>query len=206
MNDYLNVAQQPGEQLKARPWCRYWARTVDYGLYSWFVGVVTFISVFVVVFMGAMLTKDAPSPTVWVFIILGFVVFIILLMVISFFLEAFFISRWGATPGKWLFKTRVTHADGSLLTYGEALIRSVQVLFFGMGLCVPFVSLVAHIWACIKLMDTGTTRWDEVRHYKVATGDVGVFRYIIGICIALSYTFFSTLLQVISKLAQYSSQ
>lgn len=41
--------------------------------------------------------------------------------------ETFFLSLFGATPGKWLFGISVLHHDGSRLTFRTALYRSVSV-------------------------------------------------------------------------------
>nr|WP_296747815.1 RDD family protein [Thioalkalivibrio sp.] len=47
------------------------------------------------------------------------------------------ISRLATTPGKWVFSIRVTHPDGSLLSFEQALRRSDMVWAKGLGAATP---------------------------------------------------------------------
>ncbi|MHC4824188.1 MAG: RDD family protein [Planctomycetota bacterium] len=77
------------------------------------------------------------------------------------FAEAFFISRWGMTPGKWIFRIRVVHQENRLLTYGEALRRGFQVLAQGMFFGIPPMVFLFEGLAFKELVDTGETQWDK---------------------------------------------
>ncbi|MDA1259526.1 MAG: RDD family protein, partial [Planctomycetota bacterium] len=78
-------------------------------------------------------------------------------------IEAFCISRWGMTPGKWIYRVRVVHSDGRFLTYGEALTRALQVFTKGMAFGLPGVQLIAMALAMKELTETGATPWDRNR-------------------------------------------
>lgn len=77
------------------------------------------------------------------------------------FFEAFCISRWGMTPGKWIFRIRVVHGENRLLTYSEALRRAFQVLAQGMFFGIPPMVFLFEGLAFKELVDTGETQWDK---------------------------------------------
>ena len=75
--------------------------------------------------------------------------------------EAWFLARYGATPGKWAFGLRVLHPDGSRLTFAEAWRRAAMVWALGLGLGLPVLQLILSALAWKDLSDTGTTVWDR---------------------------------------------
>lgn len=77
------------------------------------------------------------------------------------FLEAFFLSRWGMTPGKWIFRIRVVHQENRFLTYGEALKRAFQVLMQGQFFGIPPMNIIFQALAYRELVDTDSTQWDR---------------------------------------------
>ena len=77
------------------------------------------------------------------------------------FFEAFCLSRWGMTPGKWIFRIRVVHSENRLLSYGEALRRAFQVLAQGMFFGIPPMVFLFEGLAFKELVDTGDTQWDK---------------------------------------------
>jgi len=89
------------------------------------------------------------------------------------FIEPVFLSRNGMTPGKWLFRVRIIHAENRFLTYGEGLKRTAQVVAMGMGLGLPIVSLVMLALAYRELTVTGSTPWDRKGSVDVQYGARG---------------------------------
>lgn len=79
-------------------------------------------------------------------------------------IEAWCLSRWGMTPGKWIYRVRVVHPDGRFLTFGEAFARSVQVFAKGMAIGLPGVQMITMALAMKELNETGSTAWDRGRY------------------------------------------
>ncbi|MDA0666303.1 MAG: RDD family protein [Planctomycetota bacterium] len=150
----MGVGQSSSEHsMRTRlGWNRFLARLIDYYLLmmllSLFITVDKSAEVSMVnVFMGAILT----------FGILGFV-------------ESWLISKWGMTPGKWIFRIRVVHQENRLLSYSEALRRTFQVLVQGMCLGIPPMNLLFQGLAFKEYLDHGTTAWDQRNHCLVQHG------------------------------------
>ena len=72
--------------------------------------------------------------TLWMLLLpaLGFTMFL---------LEPLLLSRFGTTPGKWLFGLRVTSPDGRKLTYAEGRERTAYLFWYGIRLNLPFFRL-----------------------------------------------------------------
>ena len=152
----------PADQIlvhtKPRPWVRFFARQVDYML----IGSA----------LGVMIAESAPHMLGMPRLILGMVV-----MINWVFIEAYLLSSWGSTPGKWLLASRVGKPGAKRLTYGEALWRSYRVLLRGLGFGIPIVSLITQISAFSELRRNGETSWDRdgnatVMHGKLRVGGV----------------------------------
>jgi len=110
------------------------------------------------------------------------------------FVEAFCLSKWGMTPGKWIFRIRVVHEENRLLTYGEALRRTFQVVTQGMCLGLPPMNLLFQGLAFKEYVDSGTTAWDrrirsEVQHAPMRSLHLGV-------AIGVSFMIFSWIAQL----------
>lgn len=74
--------------------------------------------------------------------------------------EAFCLSTFGTTLGKWILGIRVEHADGRRLTFNEAATRAGLVLYRGEGLLIPIYNIVRN-WKSYKaVMDGVPTEWD----------------------------------------------
>ncbi len=75
-------------------------------------------------------------------------------------IEALFISRLRATPGKWIFGIHITNQSGENLSFEQALKRVWLVIFQGQALGLPLISFVTQTFAFFRLKNTGTTLWD----------------------------------------------
>jgi uncharacterized RDD family membrane protein YckC len=149
-----------------RPWVRYFARMLDMCL---------LLSVFWIICLIIELRIQLYASFV----------FFMILRVIWLFVEPVFLSQWGATPGKLLLRTRVTHQNGVFLTYNEALRRSVNVWFRGEGLSIPVVSLVTIIIAYNRITKNGITTWDKAESFLVKHSRIGAARIMVFIVVML---------------------
>ena len=156
---------------QVRPWVRYWARSIDFMCYCVFAGVV--------------LAFTWPAVLAIHQILFG-----MLLLFVYVFIEAAVLAVWGTTPGKALFRVRLQKSDGSKLTYKDALNRSIRVWMQGEGGGIPVLSLIMQIMAYNRLLNKGTTTWDEtgkftVSHQVIGTGRIGIIVLIFSVFILL---------------------
>lgn len=142
---------------------RYLARLVDIGAF----GLVAMSAVFLVLYTlapdtGARLTQALGSTP-------GRSLDLFLTVALSSLLAALPLGLTGSTLGKWLFGIRVVDADGHPIGVALALRREWRVLWQGLAMGLPLVSLVTLGLAYRRLVRVGRTRWDEaldlhVRH------------------------------------------
>jgi uncharacterized RDD family membrane protein YckC len=153
---------------KVHPWYRFWARHVDYLLFGVVLAIVL-----------AFLYPDALKiPEI------GFSALCVFLWV---FVEAFFLSTWGTTPGKWLCSTIVRDANSKKLTYSVALSRCFNVWIRGVGFGLPIVMLITQIVAHNKLTSQGITTWDSEGNFKVTHVKVNPVKVVFVILIYALY-------------------
>ena len=148
-----NAAEAPGQEGEPelpkgarrvylpRPWRRLLARLVDMSLYA--VVLLGVLRLFRVPY-DAVLTPGHP------FFWLPFV-----------FIESYLISQGGSTPGKTLMGIRVLClGNGACPNFRRAFLRSLLVFLFGMGLCMPPLSLIMPLVALFSVRARGITLWD----------------------------------------------
>ena len=157
---------------QARPWVRYWARMMDFFVFSILVGaVIGFI------YPAAMEINDT--------------IFGMILLAVYVFVEPLMLASWGTTPGKALLRVRLRRSDGKKLSYNDGLVRSLKVWIKGYGLGIPVVSLITLITAYHKLTENGITSWDSEGDFIVRHKRIGVLR---GTVAVLIFVFFSLLI------------
>jgi hypothetical protein len=152
-----DAAATKQEVNQVRPWVRYWARVFDIYLWSILAGFC----------VGAMSDFLPDSLTRMPDIGFG-----LLFLAVWIFVEALFISSFGWTPGKLLFKTAVETSDGELLSYDAALRRSTRVWWRGLAMGLPLISLATLLRSKSRLEKEGVASWDKdgdfvVMHDKV---------------------------------------
>ena len=156
--------------LQARPWVRYWARTIDLMLFSVLVGVL------LALVYPAALEINA----------LALAVTIVFLYV---FIEPFMLSSWGTTPGKALLNIRLRRIDGTRLNYIDALSRSFNVWIRGCGLGLPIVGILTHITGYTKLSKYGITSWDKDGAFRIDHKILGPGRVIACVATFAAFSF-----------------
>lgn len=124
--------------VSGQPWRRYFSRSIDTMLIVYIVPVIP------------------PNP-----VSLIDYKFSIATLITAMFVHAALQSTWGSTPGKAMMRYSVRNADGSKLSFEQALKREFKILFHGFGFGIPFLSTITQISAYTKLKKTGSTSWDE---------------------------------------------
>ena len=104
------------------PWQRFFARLLDAQIYR-------SLWVLILPALGFNMLKSSR----------GGVLFLELLTLGT--MEPLLLSRFGTTPGKWLFGLRVTSPDGRRLTYAEGRERTAYLFWYGIRLNLPFFRL-----------------------------------------------------------------
>lgn len=128
------------------PWRRFFARGLDLSL-------VALLSVAVLALLFRVNISRIPRLVHWLLGLLEWGIWIPV--------EGVLLSRFGATPGKWLLGIRVEHANGRRLTFSEAADRAWRVLGRGEGYTIPFYSIYRN-WKSYKaVMEGDGPEWDE---------------------------------------------
>lgn len=160
----------------ARPWMRYLARVLDCSVAN---GVLAFVAVQLGFVAPAVFTSEAAD-------FLTATGLLILSSYLWVFVEAWFLSRYGATPGKFLFNVRVVQEDGSLMTYRQALRRSLTVCLRGYGMGIFLLREMMSIMSFIALAQDGKTPWDEQQSLEVVHGGMKRSHWIMLFVVAIS--------------------
>jgi RDD family len=161
-----------------RPWVRYWARIFDILLFS-------LAAAFLIrLFASRSLPEKSSVQALEIFILFVWA-----------FVEAALLSAFGTTPGKWLFKVKLTPQDGSSIRYRAFLTRSLKVWWRGLGAGFPLVSIVTLAVAYSRLIRNSTTSWDReggfvVRHEQI--GPLRIFTAVMFFAAVFAFTFWST--------------
>ncbi len=131
-----------------RPWPRFWARLLDSQLiWMLVVGIGRLTGEFKI--LGTT-PEEAPG-----------LLFLLSITMAWAMIESFALSNWGTTPGKAILGIRVCHKDGSRPGYRASLQRSFMEAFFGWGLGLTIVMVLAWVISYFRLRQSGITVWDE---------------------------------------------
>ena len=110
---------------EVHPWRRWFARWIDYAALG---AVMSFLIIVVL--------RIRPVPGDFMNIVLAICYGFLFVP-----LEAFMLSKWGTTPGKYAMGIRLESIQGGRLTYLEALERAWSVLKDGTCFGIPFLEL-----------------------------------------------------------------
>jgi uncharacterized RDD family membrane protein YckC len=158
---------------QVRPWVRFFARLFDIQL-SFFI-TLPLLAVLVILVPGFDMLLNAVSESDIVDRIFTLMIELLVLA----FVEPHWISRYGFTPGKWLFKIKVISATGRHLTLSQAFARSLKVYVKGYSLGIPFLSLITLLLEGQRLHTKGNTSWDQEGEFKVLHENIGTMRWLI---------------------------
>jgi uncharacterized RDD family membrane protein YckC len=159
----VDPAPKPGQSAASRETFyirRFWARWLDLTLYSglWWLGLWA---------VGQDIEATLVNP--WV---------MFLRYVPWFALEAVLIHKYATTPGKWLLGLRVTNRNHSLLDLGEAIRRSLRVMFTGVGFGWSILAVFCQALSIFTARRLGDTLWDHTGGHQVTAESLNPFRII----------------------------
>lgn len=174
LNNYTDISQ-------IRPWVRFFARTIDYTIWIYsleYLFLFLFPNIYIYAFSQNIILRFLAST---------------LLYILWMFVEAFLLSKYGYTLGKWILKVRVTDKYGQKLTYINALKRAFGVFIFGTALEIPVLTMLASIISYTKLNENGITKWDRNAEIKVIHSEYSTLDAIITAIILLLPTIITIL-------------
>lgn len=141
--------------LPATPWRRFFADGFDVlvnGVTALFLLVMVLARVAPAVAVGFLQVLTSPA---------GEFVFAVAVCALAALLNAWWIARFGTTPGKALLGLRIRRADLSRLSFGLALNRQIRQVFLGNALGIVPMIFVTWIVGYVKLRRNGVTPWDR---------------------------------------------
>lgn len=160
--------------VQVRPWVRFWARSFDIYL---FVFPISFLLGFTIFFLLELMEiRVAAKNLSQLYVSIGIMTVFLLV-----FVEALLLSKFGTTPGKWLLKTKLTHASGEPISYSQAVSRSLKVWWRGLGGGLPFVQVITQSIAYRKLKRNAITSWDREGDFVVTHEHIGIPRTLVAI-------------------------
>lgn len=170
------LSAEPRVSSPSYPWRRYLARVIDFNLYLLLPELICLLYFHI---------NPNTQRGAIISYVCSFLAFGIMLL-----FEPTFLQFFGTTPGKWIFGLRVLNADGSKLSYDEALLRTWRVIVKGYGFCVPGYSIYC-LWKCYKLCKDGQEQdWDEFpicRRYTIR--DIKPWRAIVFLLVNTAIVF-----------------
>ncbi len=143
-----------------RPYRRFFARWFDVHLY--------FLLLCSVVRFSGYDRLDAMMPSWALFSLLLFVL-----------LEAIVLHLTKTTPGKFLLGLRVVGPEEEALSLRAALVRSLRAYILGLGLMVPLLTGICHVYCFWYLMRSKEAPWDAASQNRVRGTRLLPFRIVV---------------------------
>jgi uncharacterized RDD family membrane protein YckC len=136
---YLQRVREGGQPIGGRRYAGFWIRfaaaMID-GVILDIILVILLIPMMALVGgTAALIDLSAQGPMV----LLAIFGFYVLLMVLFFAYQVYFVSQRGGTPGKLILGLRIIRVDGSMLTKGQALGRYLCYVIDGLILYIGFI-------------------------------------------------------------------
>ncbi len=166
------------------PWRRYFARIMDFILYHMIVYI------FCVLVFRVNITNVSDFASYFIFTVPT--------MIFMLFVEPFFLSKFGTTPGKALLGIRVLSSTGDNLSYAVAVRRTYRALLTGLGFQIPIISLITLILSYFKVKRMQSMTYDVDLEISYEVHKISPIRYILYplielLVIALSVAIYFTL-------------
>jgi len=144
------------------PWRRYFARTMDFAIYSTIVETILVL---------AFRINLEQLGTIRTFIS---TIFGIILMVA---IEPILISKFGTTIGKAVLGLYITDLEGGKLSYNKSVWRTVGVLLYGLGFYLPFYNYYRMWKSYSALNESKELEWED--ESSIELKDEKFWRYMV---------------------------
>lgn len=162
----VEMAHKPKENIThVNPWIRCLARYVDYSLF--FLLLLASRKLF---------NGQLPFGKYEHLIPFEFFVWVPI--------EAFLLSAWGTTPGKFFLKTKLKAGKKAKLDYMNALRRSFSVWFKGLGMGIIGLNFFCMLMAYNRLKMFHIASWDRDDHIAVTHYPIGRWRIYLAVFVA----------------------
>jgi hypothetical protein len=136
------------------PWRRFFTRTFDLGLASLLISFI-----FIYIIRNDYIALSQPVVTA----------FGLLLLPTALFIDAAITGLFGTTIGKALLCIKVRKNDGESLSFTDAIERNVYVLFSGLAIGIPLITIISQAYQFNRLTKKHSTSYDDGR-YIVSAG------------------------------------
>lgn len=154
---YFNLLEKAPSEIPAEleadslpkvraPWKRYFARLIDETIYLIFWNLILALGFHMNI-----------RQTGLAFVVIGTIMQSVLLLLV----EPVMLSRFGTTPGKFLFGFRVSAESGARLTWREAYDRTGIVLKRGLGFYIPVYGLIREYSSYRDCKKGEILEWEE---------------------------------------------
>lgn len=171
---WLNEPKEPAfvPPKAPYPWRRFFARSFDFGL------IATCYEILLCLLLHINFSERNPFLEL---------IDVYICWVLVFLLEPLFLSKWGKTPGKWLFGLSIRNKNGELLTFKEAFDRTFHVFYKGEGFAIPFYNFYRNYQSYKICRDDGVMEWDENFRYEAKPfHSASVFGYLAVTAVTLA--------------------
>ena len=166
-----------------QPWLRFWARALDY---AWFGLALTFLVYSLLPYLDK-LASGSKSQQLWIMLALA------LHPLIFVPVEAWWLSRYGTTPGKSLLRVQVRDKEGGLPNFQQAFRRATLVFVKGVALGFGLPAIFTMSYSRMILMQTGTTSWDRDSQTRVEHGEPETWRFLLLVALMIGLSFLTTI-------------
>lgn len=176
----------PPPREETRPWVRFWARTLDFWIFSLFIGFLLNLLFFLFGFLlpGEIIASILKRGPYELALILGFFV-----IPLGLLLETLTMGFFGNTPGKEILKIRIMNEAGNELSFKDAFKRCFYIYVEGYCLGIPLIPIITYSWQYNRLGKYGKTSWDEKFNNTVTHSHIGRARIALWIVLFLLCTF-----------------
>ncbi|MFZ3481615.1 RDD family protein [Sphingomonas sp. 3-13AW] len=161
----------------ARPWPRYWARSLDLAVWSTIAGIVV---AFAFPDFAAQPAFEGKGGTA---------LFGLVMTPIALLFEAVVLAAFGNTPGKALAGIKVRVSNDRQIPFAVALRRNLQLYVYGLAFGIPIFVVIAALVNYRKVDSGSLVSWDSANDTRVINVSSNLGRTFIVAVIALAMHF-----------------
>lgn len=156
--------------VSARFFDRIWARAIDLAFAYWVANLV-------ILFIPSSLIFTKSEDVYWMFLF-DVIVFIFIFDCLIVLADAWMLSNWGSSPGKWLLGIKVVTKEGALMDFRTASCRAQNMLRSGLyyNFFFPYAQMAVALW----FRGTKSIPWDVIEGSRVVQSPISRLRRLVG--------------------------